>query len=98
PKTTRGEVALLTGKDACKGCHSLINPPGFAFEGFDAVGQARQDEDGEPLDTTGSIELDGTEVAFKDASELVQAVAGSQAAQSCYAGKWLEFAYGRKFS
>ena len=98
PKTTRGEVALLTGQDACKGCHSLINPPGFAFEGFDAVGQARQDEDGEPLDTTGSIELDGTEVAFKDASELVQAVAGSQAAQSCYAGKWLEFAYGRKFS
>ncbi|HEX5099066.1 MAG TPA: DUF1592 domain-containing protein [Polyangiaceae bacterium] len=98
PKTTRGEVALLTGQDACKGCHSLINPPGFAFEGFDAVGQARKDEDGEPLDTTGSIELDGTEIAFKDAFELVQAVAGSQAARSCYASKWLEFAYGRKFS
>jgi len=98
PKTTRGEVALLTGQDACKGCHGLINPPGFAFEGFDAVGQARKDEGGEPLDTTGSIELDGSEVAFKDAFELVQAVAGSRAARTCYAGKWLEFAYGRKFS
>jgi hypothetical protein len=98
PKTTRGEVSLLTGQDACKGCHGLINPPGFAFEGFDAVGQARKNENGEALDTTGSIEIDGTEVAFKDAFELVHAVAGSQAARACYAGKWLEFAYGRKVS
>ncbi|HEV8549062.1 MAG TPA: DUF1592 domain-containing protein, partial [Polyangiaceae bacterium] len=54
PKTTRGEVELLTGQSQCKGCHDSINPPGFAFEGFDAVGQIRKDEDGEALDTTGS--------------------------------------------
>ena len=98
PKTTRGEVALLTGQKDCKGCHDAINPPGFAFEGFDAVGQIRKDENGEPLDTTGSVELAGSQVAFTTPIELVQAVANSSDAQACYVSKWLEFAYGRKFS
>jgi hypothetical protein len=100
PKTTRGEVELLTGQTDCKGCHGAINPPGFAFEGFDAVGQIRGDENGEPLDTTGTLTtggaLDG--FAFDTPFELVQQLANSPEAQACYASKWLEFAYGRKFS
>jgi hypothetical protein len=96
PKTTRGEVELLTGQTQCKGCHSVINPPGFAFEGFDALGQARADEGGEKLDTTGTVTLDGSTVSFANAFDLVQAVAKSTDARTCYAGKWLEFAYGRK--
>jgi len=96
PKTTREEVALLTGQSAtCRGCHSDINPPGYAFEGFDAVGQIRTDEEGEPLDTTGEMALDGATVMFAGASELVDALARSGEAKSCYAGKWLAFAYGR---
>jgi len=97
PKTTREEVALLTGQSAsCLGCHSDINPPGYAFEGFDAVGQVRTDEDGEPLDTTGEMALDGSTFAFAGATDLVDALAASSEAKACYAGKWLAFAYGRK--
>src|SRR5690606_37980354 len=39
--TTRQEVSVLTGQLYCPTCHSQINEPGFAFEGFDALGQPR---------------------------------------------------------
>jgi hypothetical protein len=93
--TTREEISLLTGQLYCPTCHSQINEPGFAFEGFDAVGQVREEENGAPVDTTGSITLDGEEVAFSGAGELVEALADSQEAQDCYTSRWLEFAYGR---
>jgi hypothetical protein len=94
-ETTREEISLLTGQLYCPTCHSQINEPGFSFEGFDAVGQVREQENGVDVDTTGSIKLDGSDVAFSGAGELVEALADSQEAQDCYAGRWLEFAYGR---
>jgi hypothetical protein len=95
PVTTRDEVALLTSPPTCRGCHSEINPPGFAFEAFDAVGQRRTMENGAPVDTTGELALDGAAFAFQNAGELVDALAASPEARTCYAGKWLAFAYGR---
>ena len=35
-------------------------------------------------------------MTFQGAPGLVDALAGSEEARVCYAGKWLEFAYGRK--
>jgi len=94
-ETTREEISLLTGQLYCPTCHSQINEPGFSFEGFDAVGQVREQENGVDVDTTGSITLDGAKVEFAGAGELVEALADSQEAQSCYTSRWLEFAYGR---
>lgn len=94
PKTTREEVTQLTEQSGCGACHALINPPGFAFEGFNAIGQARSDENGNALDTSGKLTLDGAEASFADARALVQALSTSQDARSCYARKWLSFAYG----
>lgn len=98
PETTREEVSLLTGQPACTGCHTEINAPGFAFEGFDAVGQARSAENGVPVDTTGSMSLDGASIQFNNAIDLVDSLALSAEARSCYAGKWLEFALGRSLN
>jgi hypothetical protein len=95
-ETTREEISLLTGQDLCLGCHVDINAPGFAFESFDAVGAARTLENDTPVDTTGEMTLDGNTVTFADAGELVEALAQSNEAKSCYAGKWLSFAYGRR--
>ncbi|HKO92970.1 MAG TPA: DUF1592 domain-containing protein, partial [Polyangiaceae bacterium] len=93
--TTRDEVSLLTGQSYCPTCHSQINEPGFAFEGFDAVGKTRQRDSGQLVDTTGSITLDGQAVAFQNAGELVEALAVSDEARECYVARWLEFTYGR---
>jgi hypothetical protein len=94
-ETTREEITLLTGQLYCPSCHSQINEPGFAFEGFDATGQVREQENGVDVDTSGGITLDGERVEFSGAAELVEALADSQEAQSCYTSRWLEFAYGR---
>ena len=98
PETTREEIELLTGQATCAGCHLEINAPGFAFEGFDATGAARAEEDGVPVDTSGSFELDGATVSFDGPSTLVGALAQSAEARACYSGKWLEYAYGRNLA
>ncbi|HVR20686.1 MAG TPA: DUF1592 domain-containing protein [Polyangiaceae bacterium] len=97
-ETTREEISLLTGQDACIGCHTEINAPGFAFEGFDATGQIRTMEGGVAVDTTGELELDTGPLTFRNAVELVDGLAASGEAQGCYVAKWLEFSYGRQFA
>jgi len=97
-KTTRQQISLLTSSSDCAGCHVLINDPGFAFESFDAIGQFRQTDNAAPVDSSGSVSLDGQSLAFAGAFELVQALAQSAEARTCYVGKWLEYAYGRSKS
>ena len=45
---------------ACASCHSIIDPPGFALESFDAVGRWRTVEEGRPVDVSGGLP-DGSE-------------------------------------
>jgi Protein of unknown function (DUF1592)/Protein of unknown function (DUF1588)/Protein of unknown function (DUF1595)/Protein of unknown function (DUF1585)/Protein of unknown function (DUF1587) len=96
--TTRDEVSLLTGQQYCPTCHGQINEPGFSFEGFDAVGRARTQDNGQDVDTSGSITLDGEKIPFQGANDLVEALAQSDEARSCYIGRWLEFTNGRELA
>jgi hypothetical protein len=93
--TTRDEVSLVTGQSFCPTCHVEINAPGFAFEGFDAVGQRRTEENGVSVDTAATMVLDGQRVAFDGPIALVDALARSKEAHRCYSRRWIEFAYGR---
>jgi hypothetical protein len=95
PRTTREEIELLTSSPKCSGCHAAINAPGFSFESFDAVGQKRVQEDGVAVETAGEFELDGALLTFTNALELVDGLAASAEARSCYAGRMLEFTLGR---
>ena len=52
---------------ACAACHARIDPLGFAFENFDAIGRFRDKVDKEPIDV--SAELPGGR-KFKGAGEL----------------------------
>jgi hypothetical protein len=93
--TTRDEVSLVTEQSFCPTCHREINAPGFAFEGFDAVGQRRALDNGAAVDTSATLVLDGEPVHFRGAADLVEHVARSREAHRCYTSRWLEFAYGR---
>lgn len=94
-RTTRDYFAWKTSMPACAACHKLINPTGFAFEGFDGLGQRRDQDRGAPVDTAGSVRLGAEDIAFNDASELLEAIAKEPQVQACYAKNWLQFAYGR---
>jgi hypothetical protein len=55
PPTIRERLAQHRASPVCASCHSVIDPPGFALEHFDAIGGWRDtDEAGKPVDATGT--------------------------------------------
>lgn len=67
-RTLRQKVEQHMASPSCAGCHVMMDPMGFAFEGFDATGKAQSVDDGLPIDTTGKFEDQGT---FADAPGLM---------------------------
>jgi mono/diheme cytochrome c family protein len=56
PPTIRERLAQHRHDPTCGSCHSVIDPPGFALENFDAIGGWRTvDESGKPVDATGTL-------------------------------------------
>ena len=69
-----------------------IDPVGYAFEHFGAMGEWREEwEGGQSIDASGT--LDGND--FHSSTELLSWLATSPRAQRCYARKWLTYALGR---
>ncbi len=62
-KTVRAQLELHRKNQPCAGCHSVIDPPGFALENFDSIGRWRdKDPDGAALDVAGTL-ADGSKVS-----------------------------------
>lgn len=61
PKTMRERLVLHSTSPTCASCHKMFEPLGLAMENFDAVGQWRTSEVGNPIDSVGVIS-DGTRV------------------------------------
>lgn len=62
PHTVRERLEEHRANPACAGCHSIMDPLGFAMENFDAVGHWRSNgEGGNPLDVSGQL-VDGTKL------------------------------------
>ncbi|MCB9756462.1 MAG: DUF1592 domain-containing protein [Myxococcales bacterium] len=79
----------------CVGCHGVfINPYGFPFEHYDAMGAYRIEDNGLPVDAATELTLGGG-IAVDNALDLVEALAGEQQAHDCYLEHWIEFAHGR---
>ena len=83
--TTRDRVSQQTKGEACQSCHSMINPLGFTLEHFDAVGRFRKDENGKPVDSTGSYRTrQGDTVQFDGVRDLAKFLAESQETHSAF--------------
>jgi hypothetical protein len=93
--TTRDFFTWKTSMAACQGCHTQINPVGFAFEDFDAIGRHRTEESGEAVDAQGSLSLGGARLDFEGGKQLAQQIASRPEAQACYAQNWLRYLWGR---
>jgi len=70
PLTVRARLEEHRKNPACAVCHRIMDPVGFAFENFDAVGQWRDVDAGNPIDASGVL-VDGSKVdgpvALRDA-------------------------------
>ncbi len=93
--TARQRFQEHSNNPNCSGCHQLMDPVGFGFEGFDGVGRFRTTDNGQPLDTSGN--LMGTDVpgTFDGAAGLAQRVLSSERARDCYVKQWFRYGYGR---
>ena len=88
--TIRQAVSVATGSGPCSACHGLIDPLGFAFGHFDAVGAFQLTEASLPIDTTGQLGV----AAFTGAPDLAHILADTPAVSTCFALKWLAFVRG----
>jgi len=90
--TTRERVTAHTSAPACSGCHDSINAPGFALEGYDAVGRVRSTDNGEPVDAASTVIIGSDMVDVDGAVELAHAIAQSEVGQRCYLVNWFRYA------
>ena len=90
---------LTTEQGSCAGCHALINGPGYALDGFDAMGAPRQWRDGSPWRTqgrlVGSRDADGP---LEGPVDLAARLGQSAQARQCLASQHLRYALGRQVS
>src|SRR3989449_1944295 len=62
PKSVRDQLELHRSNPACAGCHRIIDPPGFALENFNSVGQWRAAmPNGAKIDANGVL-ADGSKI------------------------------------
>jgi hypothetical protein len=61
PLTVRARLEEHRKNPACAVCHKIMDPVGFSLENFDAVGQWRDVDSGNPIDASGVL-VDGTKV------------------------------------
>ena len=83
--TTRERIALQTNSKNCQSCHAMINPLGFAFENFDAIGRFRAEEKGKPIDARGTyLTKTGDKVKFRNVRELAKFLADSDETHTAF--------------
>jgi len=93
--STRERFAQHTQDPRCAGCHAMMDPIGFLFENYDAIGRWRDVDGGKPVDASGY--LDGTDVDgdLDGVPSLAKRLLTSEQVRECVAQQWFRYAFGR---
>lgn len=95
PMTVREMVEARTMDDTtCAACHALINPTGYLFGHYDALGRWRTHEvvSGLEIDANAELTIGDVQGAMPDAVEMSKRLVDSGDARACFAKKWAEIA------
>lgn len=96
--STRQRFAEHSSNASCAACHSLLDPLGFGFEHYDAIGRWRDNDGAVAVDATGKVNDTDVDGAFNGVGELSAKLAKSQDVADCVVGKWFVYALGRSAS
>lgn len=96
-QTNRERVTAFTGVGTCGvSCHgNYINPLGFAFENFDAIGQIRTMDNGKAINTTDQFPFVGGSQSFNGAAELMALIATEPQTHQTFSAQLAEFLLAR---
>jgi hypothetical protein len=93
--TTRQRYDQHAQSDFCATCHVLMDPVGFAFEHFDGFGRKRDQENGIPIDSTGTLAgMDEGDIPLDGLDSLSSYLATSPQATACLVRYMAYNAYG----
>lgn len=99
-QTNREAIEAITEvpNSECVTCHgALINPLGFPFENYDAVGRIRADDNGNPLDLKTSPLVAGEVVEVDGALELIDMLAEREIVYQCFGELLSSYLMGRPY-
>jgi hypothetical protein len=95
--TERQRIETATARPPCSGCHSYINPFGFALENFDAIGRFRTTDEGKPIDPSISVGFfDEGKLSVSSPVEALKAFTRSLRFQQCFTRQLFRFYTGRE--
>lgn len=88
PLSVRERLEQHRANPTCAGCHAIFDPVGLTFEGFDAIGRARTEDAGRPVDTTGALE----ERPLSGPGDLAAALVRDPRVPACLASEFYRYA------
>ncbi len=104
----RVRTDLITSSSICTGCHRIINPVGYALEGFGPLGAPRTVEAvydatnkllaEHTIDTTVTALIAGESRTLRNAADLIDVIATKDDAGACMARHLFEFTRLRRSS
>lgn len=92
---TRERFSQHAEDPSCSGCHELMDPIGFAFENYDAVGRYREFDADEAVDARGTLVGTDVDGDFDGVHELAERLIESDQVRACVATQWFRYAFGR---
>lgn len=90
--TLRQKLEEHRSNPSCSGCHALMDPIGFGFENYDAIGQYRTKDEGFDVDASGALP-DGQ--TFTGPAELAQILKADPNLSKCVTQNLMVYALGR---
>ena len=80
----------------CAACHTSMDAMGFPFLTYDVAGAyVTKDANGNVLDPSGTLNLDGASQPYKDVSEFAPILAKSPIVEKCLVRKYVQYFLGR---
>jgi hypothetical protein len=94
--TTRDHFSAHSTNPLCATCHKLMDPIGFGFEHYDAFGRRREQENGRPVDVTGTVVSPDGDVPFDGLPGLTNYLTtqATDAVNACLVRYWSYYAFG----
>ncbi|RZA23838.1 MAG: DUF1588 domain-containing protein [Proteobacteria bacterium] len=94
--TPRERLKVHEDNASCAVCHSTVDPIGLGLETYDALGRTRTEyaDSKKVIEADGAMRLDGKDISFTDASQLLKAIGSSEDLPACLTVTLFEYALG----
>ncbi len=90
-----------SSQPTCNNCHRRLDPAGYGFENYDAIGQFRLFEKGSvPIDSSGQLTVKdgGSQISFSNGVEYTQALLSTPELQACVTRRFAEYMTGQSLA